>query len=187
MVLFDAKVLGIVALGGVVSYFTGKIQHQNDTERQYDMKLEAIDHTLWSIPWELRRNLTELSRNGAVSEILATFTRNIYEKQRLLRPYQKKQVIVGSVAFLADVFTTLVIKTVVGYTVFYGTGSVGMVTMAVMYTGQLSSMIAEVLHTHFSLKKIGFDLSFFDAFLKISAPVGSRKYEGNTVGEISFQ
>jgi len=62
-----------------------------------------------------------------------------------------------------------------------------MVTMAVMYTGRLSSVLDDIFRTHFSLKKIQFDLSFFDEFLKISAPVGSESHQGGIKSGVTFE
>lgn len=187
LVFFDWKIFFIVALGGIMSYFIGKMRHQNNLEREYDPQLKAIEYTTWSIPSELRRNLVELSRNGAVRAILDTFTKNIYEKQRLLRKYQEKQVFISSITFFSETLIDVIVKIIVGYLVFQGTHSVGMVTMTVMYTGRFSSVIDDAFKMYFSLKKVQFDLSFFDEFLKISAPVGSKLYQGKTISGISFE
>jgi len=79
--------------------------------------LKAIEYTTWSIPSELRRNLAELSQNGAIKSVLATFTKNIYKKQELLRPYQEKQVFISSIAFFSDTFISVIVKVIVGYLV----------------------------------------------------------------------
>lgn len=100
------------------------MRHRNDLAKEYDPKLNALDYTTWSIPHELRRNLAELSRNGAIASILATFTKNIYEKQKLLRPYQKRQVFIRSVAFFSNTLISVIVKIVVGYLVFQETLSV---------------------------------------------------------------
>ncbi len=153
----------------------------------YDQELRDLEHLVFSVPWELRKNLAALSQNGAVHSVLATLTRSIHEKQRLARPYQRKKVFIGSGIFLVDSAVSILIKAGVGYFVFQGTLSVGMVTMSVLYADRLASAIRQATEAYFDIRKTRFDFSFFEEFLKISAPVGSKRGFGSIGSGISFR
>lgn len=175
----DYMIFIVVIFGWFFTYILDKIRHRDDMRKWNDPELKKVDQITWSIPWELQRSLAELSRNGATKKLLNFFTQAIHKKQELVRVYQKKNIWTQSLIFIVDNFISFLVKAWVAYTVFQGTQSVWVMTMAVLYISKISSLFRESSKTYFDFKTIEFDLDLFDVFLKFIKPAGIKEW--NTI------
>ena len=159
----------------MITYIFESIRHQINTQKINDPELKNIGHITWSIPWELQKSLAELSRNGGIEKMLGSFTSAIYKKQNLIRVYQKKDIKTKIWIFISSNCVDFIVKVGVAYTVFQGTQSVGVMTMAVLYISKLSTLFRDSSKLYFDFQTIQFDLRLFDEFLSLIKPAGDKK------------
>lgn len=126
---------------------------------------QELSSLRWNMEAALSRSYHHIVVNGATKSFTQKFS-SLLEQISLSRRTE----ILGEsgwsiVQLINENFFTMLVKMYVGYTIYYATGSIGLMTMTMLYTTQMCEVIQNILTTWIDKNKIADDLARMELFL----------------------
>lgn len=125
----------------------------------------------------LRTNYHHIIANGASERIISQLS-NVLD---MMATNQQKEVTAQAVGRITGIFNNsimeLTIKAYVGYTIYHATGSIGIMTMTILYSKQIRDVIDELFSSWIDRNTLVDNLSKFELFLSMTNASASSRTE----------
>ena len=184
---FDIRLLMVIVV-------TALIQHTIDTfSLNYDKK-HSISWQLWlgrKLHYYQKlflRNFGEMAANGAMQTTLREYKEILNHHRDHKQKWEYVGIITNILQFLSSSIGEVTIKCIVGYTVFQGTQSIGMVALVTGYSSNAWRILSKILSMKTTYRDTKFHLSTLDLFTKMFQPIGTYKKKNTlSISKITFQ
>ncbi len=171
-IYFDIKLLIIVVISSIISYF---IERYADILRQkYDIHWKfSLGQKVWFYNDLFLRSFPQLATNGAVKSTLKSYQELLDQQIH----YGLKKNWTDLIWTVSRLFTgsisQMLIKMIVGYSVFQWTQSIGMVALVVSSMGTVEEIMARLLTLRKDYLRFRFQESSILLFLEMCEPIGT--------------
>ncbi len=184
-VYFDIKFLIIVIISSIVSYF---IERYADILRQkYDIHWKfSLGQKIWFYNDLFLRSFPQLATNGAIKSTLKSYQDLLDEQiHHGLKRNWAELIWTVSRLFTGSI-TQILIKVIVGYSVFEWTQSIGMVALVVSSMGTVEEIMARILTLRKDYLRFHFQESSILLFLEMCEPIGKIQKSQNDIRTIKL-
>lgn len=176
---FDIRLLGIVIIASLLTYYLNSLS-QKFTEKYQTAWKFSFQRKQYYYSRIFLQNFPELATNGAVGSTLDSY-KNILDfavaewvkKDWSLLSYTVFERFISS-------FSDILIKLIVGYGVFQGTNSIGMVALVVASMGTIQNIIVSTFQLRNDYLKLQLSTASMSLYLKMTEKIGN-------IGEKNFQ
>lgn len=184
-IYFDIKFLIIVIISSVISYF---IERYADILRQkYEIHWKfSLGQKVWFYNDLFLRSFPQLATNGAIKSTLESYQSLLDEQiHRGLKKNWAELIWTVSRLFTGSI-SQMLIKMIVGYSVFEWTQSIGMVALVVSSMGTVEEIMARILTLRKEYLRFRFQESSILLFLEMCEPIGKIQKSQNEIETIQF-
>jgi ABC-type multidrug transport system fused ATPase/permease subunit len=137
--------LGLVLAAAVgCDYALSRIRAYINKKNEIRQSYSQISERSETIRWRMSQDLDRLISNHALPFILGVLGTHQKFSLDMAREQSRGEFSVGTLQFVSSEISELVMKIIVGYGVFAGTGSVGTMVMTVMAMGRLSGELMQL-------------------------------------------
>lgn len=184
---FDIRLLFIIII-------TALIQHGIETFSESYRRKHEISWKLWlgrkmyHYQRLFLRNFWEVAANGAMQTTLQEYRSILTHHRNHKQKGEYVEIITSILWFLGSSVGEVTIKCIVGYAVFQGTQSIGMVALVTGYSGKIGNILSSILGMRTSYKITKFQLDTLNLFVKMFVPIGTYKNSKKvSISHIQFQ
>ncbi len=184
-IYFDIKFLIIVIISSIITYF---IERYADTLRKkYDIHRKfSLGQKVWFYNDLFLRSFPQLATNGAIKSTLKSYQDLLDEEiHRGLKKNWAELIWTVSRLFTGSI-SQMLIKMIVGYSVFEWTQSIGMVALVVSSMGTVEEIMARILTLRQDYLRFRFQESSILLFLEMCEPIGTIQKSQNDIQTIKF-
>lgn len=184
-IYFDIKFLIIVIISSIISYF---IERYADILRQkYDIHWKfSLGQKVWFYNDLFLRSFPQLATNGAIKSTLKSYQDLLDEQIHHGLKKNWTELIWTVSRFFTGSVSQMLIKMIVGYSVFEWTQSIGMVALVVSSMGTVEDIMARILTIRKDYLRFRFQESSILLFLEMCEPVGTIKKSKSDIWTIKF-
>ena len=172
---FDIRLLVVVFISSLCSY--GISTYSDRISKKYDIAWDmSLGQKVYHYSSLFYREFIHLATNGAVRSTLDNY-RHLLDAQ-VHNGLQKNwsQLIWSLSSLFTDNMSNLLIKWIVGYGVFIGTSSVGMVALVVSSMGTVSRIMSSLIGASQDYRTFRFRESSILLFLQMCEPINSGEW-----------
>lgn len=187
---FDIRLLAVTIIWALCSYY---ISHYADILRQkYDIQWQfSLGQKMYFYRWLFLGSFSDLANNGAVRTTLDAYRKLLDEQIRhgLKKNWADLNWVISWT--LSDIITNILIKMIVGYSVFQWTQSIGIVALAVSSMDTVSDILANTLSLRKDYRRFRMQESSILLFFEMSSPIGeidtmTKKLENIEIKNLTF-
>ncbi len=170
-IYFDIKFLIIVVISSIISYFIER--YADILGQKYDIHWKfSLGQKVWFYNDLFLRSFPQLATNGAIKSTLESY-QDILDEQihHGLKKNWAELIWTVSRLFTGSI-SQMLIKMIVGYSVFEWTQSIGMVALVVSSMGTVEEIMARILTLRKDYLRFRFQESSILLFLEMCEPIG---------------
>lgn len=172
----DIWLFVIVLFSAVISYLIDRgreaLTLHFNLERSYEM-----DSLSWNIKNILQSSYHHIVANGASDKVIGQLESVLETMAQDKRKQAVSEISMNIGNILNQDLMEFAIKAYVGYSIYYATGSIGLMTMTVMYTKQIRNVIHELFRSWIDRNQMIDDLAKLELFLSMTSKSGQDRTE----------
>lgn len=169
---FDIRLLGVVCVTAILGYFLRSLSEKMSKKYELSWKF-SLGRKQYFYSDLFLNNFPQLAMNGAVESSLNHYQAILQEEVK--NGIQNDWSHLRYHFFDSIISSTgeILIKLIVGYGVFAGTNSIGMVTLVIASMSTIESLFRDVLYMRVNYQKFRMDIHSALLFLKMTQTVGN--------------
>lgn len=169
---FDIRLLGVVILSAIIGYYISFFAQRIHTKYEIKWKF-SMGRKQYFYSSLFLHHFIDLATNGGVSSMIRQYDHIL--REQIKNGLQKNwwDLTWNIASLINDSFSQIVIKAIVGYGVFVGTNSVGMVVLVIASTQTIDRLISSLFVMRKNYRDFRFRESSIELFLEICAPIGT--------------
>lgn len=182
----DWKIIIVILISIVLNYFIDKFKNFLWASKSiYDLKQRR---KLAIYSREMTSNTTNLISNWWFEKIIAFFEKTNQEILEYENKHRLKSIFLNIWKSFIDNISSIVVKILIGYSIFYAGMSVGVMIMIIMYTSNIKYSIEGFVSSYLSMFNFLDKLLKLDLFLKITQADEDKNIENiGKIEKIEFQ
>lgn len=169
---FDIRLLGVVVISATLGYYIGFFAQRIRTKYEIKWKF-SLGRKQYFYSMLFLRNFIDLATNGAVGSMIRQYDYILQEQVKNGLQKNWSDLSWNIASLLNDSLSQIVIKAIVGYGVFVGTNSVGMVVLVIASTETIDRLVSSLFDMRKNYRDFRFRESSIELFLEICAPIGT--------------
>jgi hypothetical protein len=104
-------------------YFIEKVRNKYSEQESFE-EMYDYDEKIWILSSQMERNFTDLMTSGGFGFVLNCFSKYKQILKDRLKIYQKKSIILNLFSFVTENISDILVKMIVGFSIFFSTTSV---------------------------------------------------------------
>jgi ABC-type multidrug transport system fused ATPase/permease subunit len=183
---FDIRFLIIVIVSAIFTYFIEK--YADILRQKYDTHWKFwLGQKMYFYSDLFLRSFGQLATNGAVNTTLQSYRNLLDEQIRLGLKKNWAELTWVFSGLLTDSLSKMLIKIIVGYSVFAGTQSIGIVVLVVSSMGTVEDIMKSIITLRRDYFRFRFQESSILLFLEMCEPVGNILEYRQPIEKIEIQ
>ena len=183
---FDIRLLAVVIVSATLSYWIDR--YSEILREKYNLKWKfSLGQKVYFYNDLFLRLFGQLAINGAVSNTISKYEHILTEgtKQGIRKNWS--DLVWGVSSLLTGSVSQMIIKVIVGYSVFQGTQSIGMVALVVASLGTVEDIMRSILSVRKGYLRFRFQESSILLFLHMCEPIGHKARFRETLSTIQMR
>ncbi len=136
-------------------------------------------YIIWECKHQIRSNFPQLISSGGFTSTLNRLHNTNEEQRKLKQQFQIKFLFFNIASFVIENISVILLKLIVGFSVFAGTTSLGTMTMTLLYIEKMRGVFDYIRTFRFRYISLVNDLLQFDIFLDLTENRDSEKFLKN--------
>jgi hypothetical protein len=121
--LINIWIFVVIIVASVIMYFIERIRQKYSEQQNFEEKYD-YDEKIWILSSQIERNFTDLMMSSGFGFILNCFSGYKQLLKDKLKTYQKRSIILNLFSFATENISDILVKMIVGFSIFFSTASV---------------------------------------------------------------
>ncbi len=187
LISIDWKIFVILIFTTILMYFLERYQEFLREKQWVDVDYK-FRYIIWECKHQIRSNFPQLISSGGFTSTLNRLHNTNEEQRKLKQQFQIKFLFFNIASFVIENISVILLKLIVGFSVFAGTTSLGTMTMTLLYIEKMRGVFDYIRTFRFRYISLVNDLLQFDIFLDLTENRDSEKFLKNwTFDKIIFK
>jgi ABC-type multidrug transport system fused ATPase/permease subunit len=168
---FDITLLVVIVITTIIQHFINTFSENYRRKHEISWKM-WLGRKLHYYQKLFLRNFGEMAANGAMQKTLHEYKEILDHHRKHKQKWEYIEIIANILGFLSSSVGEVTIKCIVGYAVFQGTQSIGMVALVTWYSERVWRILSDILGIKIKYRDTKFQLSTLHLFVKMFIPIG---------------
>ena len=184
---FDVTLLLVIVITTIIQHLINTFSENYRRKHEISWKM-WLGRKLHYYQKLFLRNFGAMAANGAMQTTLHEYKGILDHHRKHKQKWEYVEIIANILRFLSSSIGEVTIKCIVGYAVFQGTQSIGIVALVTWYSERVWGILSDILGIKIKYRDTKFQLSTLHLFVKMFTPIGHyRNNKSPSVTKVEFQ
>ena len=184
--LINIWIFIILIFSSVIIYFLEKIKQKHEEKGGFEEKYRYTQK-IRILTDQMQKNLSYLMASGGFKLVLDTYNEANEALRKKMKSIQRRVLTLNIFSFIMENISEIWVKIIVGFSIFFGSTSLGTMTLALLYVSRINEVLTFFRRLKFNLNDFTDNLLKLNLFLDITEIKKDKIFSWKNIEKIEIK